>query len=229
MTAQLTLVSHVLCPYVQRAVIVLSEKAVPFQRQYVDLANKPEWFLAVSPLGKTPVLLVNGTPLFESAVICEFLEETQTPRLHPQESLARARHRAWIEFSSAVLSSIAAFYTARDEAALSEKTRELRTRFEQLEAALEPGPYFAGSAFSLVDAAFGPVFRYFDVFEQIRDFGFFDGLSRVRAWRSELAARPSVRNAVRPDYPVLLMEFLRKRRSALAQRIAAHRMAAATA
>ena len=47
----LTLVSHRLCPYVQRAAIALAEKAVPFERVYVDLADKPAWFLALSTLG----------------------------------------------------------------------------------------------------------------------------------------------------------------------------------
>src|SRR5436853_7779752 len=90
----LTLISHKLCPYVQRAVIALTEKGVPFTRRDVDLANKPDWFLRVSPLGKTPVLLVGDLAIFESAVILEYLEETQPTRLHPTDPLARARHRA---------------------------------------------------------------------------------------------------------------------------------------
>src|SRR5437763_8050 len=44
MTTKLTLVSHKLCPYVQRAVIALTEKAVPFERLDIDLADKPAWF-----------------------------------------------------------------------------------------------------------------------------------------------------------------------------------------
>jgi len=56
-SAPLVLISHPLCPYVQRAAIVLAEKGVPFERRDVDLADKPEWFLRISPLGKTPVLL----------------------------------------------------------------------------------------------------------------------------------------------------------------------------
>ncbi|TGU31135.1 glutathione S-transferase family protein, partial [bacterium M00.F.Ca.ET.152.01.1.1] len=58
MTTRLTLVSHHLCPYVQRAAIALAEKAVPFERVNVDLADKPDWFRAISPLGKVPLLRV---------------------------------------------------------------------------------------------------------------------------------------------------------------------------
>src|SRR5207237_3450984 len=83
---KLDLVSHHLCPYVQRAVITLTEKGAPFTRTYVDLANKPDWFTAISPLGKVPLLRIDDDDvLFESAVICEYLEETIAPALHPRD------------------------------------------------------------------------------------------------------------------------------------------------
>ncbi len=44
---KLHLISHDLCPYVQRAVISLSEKGVEFERSYIDLAKKPIWFAHV--------------------------------------------------------------------------------------------------------------------------------------------------------------------------------------
>jgi glutathione S-transferase len=93
MTEKLTLISHELCPYLQSAVIVLFEKQMLCGRIDIDLANKPAWFLKHSPLGKTPVLLVHGQAIFESAVICEYLDEIATPRLHPESTLLRAQHR----------------------------------------------------------------------------------------------------------------------------------------
>ena len=62
MTEKLKLISHKLCPYVQRAVISLTEKGVPFERIDIDLDNKPDWFLKISPLGKVPVLQAEGNP-----------------------------------------------------------------------------------------------------------------------------------------------------------------------
>lgn len=221
MNAPLVLVSHLLCPYVQRAAIVLAEKGVPFVRRDIDLANKPDWFLRISPLGKTPVLLVGDEVIFESAVICEYLDEIALPRMHPNNALQRARHRSWVEFGSALLNSVGAFYSAPNEQALSARSAEIRARFEQIEATLGAGPYFNGNQFCLVDAAFGPVFRYFDVFDQIGDFGFWEELHRVREWRRMLAARASVVGAVRPDYPESLYRFLLRRGSALTLRMKA--------
>jgi len=74
----LTLVSHHLCPYVQRAAIALAEKGVRFKRVTIDLAARPDWFRAASPLGKVPLLRIarlgrGEAVLFESAVICEYI------------------------------------------------------------------------------------------------------------------------------------------------------------
>ena len=152
--AKLMLASHALCPYVQRVAIVLAEKGVPFERREVDLADKPAWFQTISPLGKTPVLVVDDLePIFESAVICEYVDEVFAPSMHPHAALERARHRAWIAFASALLDNIAAFYNAAEDAALEAKAATLRARLETLEHALsQQGPYFDGAAFAIVDA-----------------------------------------------------------------------------
>ncbi|EYD76169.1 Glutathione S-transferase [Rubellimicrobium mesophilum DSM 19309] len=205
---RLELVSHALCPYVQRAVIALTEKGVPFTRTIVDLDSKPAWFTAISPLGKVPLLRVGDAVLFESAVICDYLDETLEPRLHPADPLERARHRAWIEFASTVLNDIWRLYTAADEAGFDARRTDLAARFDQIEAILGEGPWFGGKSFSLVDAAFGPVFRYFDVFDGFVDLGLFDGRPKVHAWRLGLAARASVQGAVAPDYPERLHAFV---------------------
>jgi glutathione S-transferase len=211
--APLKLISHKLCPYVQRAVIALSEKGVVFERIDIDLANKPAWFLAISPLGKTPVLQVGDTAIFESAVILEYLEETEPKPLHPADPLSRAEHRSWIEFGSAVLSDIAGFYAAPDETTFKAKTSQLEQRFARLEARVAAAPWFDGDSFSLVDAVFAPVFRYFDVFDEIADFGILSGKPKLARWRRALAARPSVRTAVSAEYPALLRMFIERRNS----------------
>ncbi|WP_457278981.1 glutathione S-transferase family protein [Polaromonas sp. P5_D5] len=221
---KLTLISHTLCPYVQRAAIVLTEKGVAFERINVDLANKPDWFKAISPLGKTPVLQVDNEAndtIFESAVICEYLDDTLLPRLHPADALKRAQHRAWMEFGSALLNAIGAFYNAADAAALERHREDIGRRFAQLEAVLpDQGPYFAGASFCMVDAVFGPVFRYFDVLDDVGETGFFEQLPKVHAWRAALAVRPSVQQAVGNGYAAELHRFFVARGSELSRRIA---------
>ena len=242
--SRLKLISHKLCPYVQRAVISLTEKGVPFERIDVDLSNKPDWFRRVSPLGKTPVLLVHvpqkwepvlrsrtctnkdETAIFESAVILEYLEETQPNPLHPVDPLARAEHRAWIEFGSAILNDIWALYAAGDQTTFDAKAAALKEKFGRVEGRLK-GEWFDGERFSLVDAVFGPVFRYFDAFDRVGNFGVLAGLPKIAAWRAALAARPSVQGAVSPEYPALLWDFYRTRGSHLSRLIEARQQQAA--
>src|SRR5436305_3731279 len=213
MAAKLTLISHKLCPYVQRAVIALNEKDVPFERVDIDLASKPDWFLKLSPLGKVPVLVVRSedgeVALFESNVICEYIEDTQGgAKLHPQDPLQRAQHRAWMEFGSTILSELWGLETTGDPAIFETKRNAVAAKFAQVEKTLSAGRFFAGEQFSLVDAVFAPIFRYFDVFDRLTDLSVFADTPKVRSWREELAKRPSVRSAVSADYPQLLHAFL---------------------
>lgn len=219
---KLKLVSFDLCPYVQRAAIALLEKGIPFERINVDLSNKPDWFKKISPLGKVPLLIVErpgAEPevIFESAVILEYLEDTLPNKLHPANPLERARHRSWMEFGSSILADIWTIETTADRAAFEAKLSVLREKFARIENELSWQPYFAGEKFSLVDAVFAPVFRYFDTFDRIADLRVFDGLVRVKAWRKALAARPSVRNAVVSNYNDLLRKFVLKKDGILAE------------
>jgi glutathione S-transferase len=125
-----------------------------------------------------------------------------------------------MEFGSAILGDVSAFYRAPDAEAFEARRQAIRDRLERVERILGDGPWFAGSEFSLVDAVFAPAFRYFDAFEGIAELGFFDGLPKVRAWRAALAARPSVRGAVAPDYPERLRTFLKARGSHLSSMMA---------
>jgi len=80
--------------------MVLHEKGIDFEVHEVDLSNKSEEFLSVSPYGKVPVLSVNGTSLYESNVVNEYLDEVyESPRLMPENPEERALVRSWMAFA----------------------------------------------------------------------------------------------------------------------------------
>lgn len=79
---------------------MLTEKGVPFTQRFVDLKAKPDWFLAISPRGKVPVLVADGVPIFDSVVILQYLDGVTGAHLLPADSLMRAKHRMWIELSN---------------------------------------------------------------------------------------------------------------------------------
>ncbi|HYI42940.1 MAG TPA: glutathione S-transferase family protein [Sphingomicrobium sp.] len=231
MPKHLRLISHKLCPFVQRAVIVATEKGISFERVDIDLADKPDWFLAISPTGKVPVLEVTGDNgetqvLFESAVIAEYLDEISENPLLPAEPLARARQRAWVEFASATLADVGKLYSATDEPAFTEALRAVEARVSQLDRELA-GPWFAGDSFGLVDAAFAPVFRYLDVFDWRVGTELVARSPNIRTWSQALAARPSVRAAVAGDYAERLIDFVAAKKSFLGRILEKHALEAA--
>ncbi len=217
-----TLVSHPLCPFVQRVAIVLLEKGLAFERIDVDLRDRPDWFLAISPAGKVPLLKLPASNegesvLFESVAICEYLEETYPePALHPSSAWGRAQHRAWVEFASAALADAWGFLNATDQQTALGKSAALRAKLERFNGEISGGPYFAGERFSLVDIAMAPVFRYFDILDFEPEHQLFEGLHRVADWRRALAGRPSIQAAVAEDYAIRFRKHLQEQRALLA-------------
>ena len=208
---QLELISFKLCPFVQRSVITLTHKGVPFDTTFIQLDDPPSWFGEVSPLGKVPVLKVDDTVLFESAVINEFLDESFGERMLSEKPLERAKQRAWIELGSAALFAMFGTISAPEEAGSAAKRGELVKLFGHLERQLAkapPAPYFSGEALSLVDTSFAPLFqRLFALPESIVDW---EDIPTVKAWADTLAAEPVVRDSLPDGFDELFPMMLRK-------------------
>ena len=196
---EIELISFKLCPFVQRSVITLEEKAVPYKITYIDLSDKPRWFLDISPLGKVPVLRVGDTVIFESAVINEYIEETTGGGMHPSDPIARAHNRAWIEFSSTIIMDSYQMIMAATEEQAREKAEVTRTKLARLEDQFK-GPLFNGSEFSLVDAAIAPLLQRLAWYEAaVPSFDFYRGLPKAVAWRDAIFSRPAFQRSTVPE------------------------------
>ncbi|MFK5984007.1 MAG: glutathione S-transferase family protein [Pseudomonadota bacterium] len=216
----LNIVAHTLCPYVQRSVIVLKEKGIPYTRTDIDLTNPPEWFNKISPLGKVPVLIVDKiSSLFESAVICEYINEITPGSLHSNKALDKAYHRAWIEFGSGILDDIGNLYNTVNKDDFEEIKIKIKNKFELLEKELSGTVYFSSNRFQVVDAVYAPIFRYFDVFEKTIKLNIFESTPKINNWRLKLQQRNSVKQAVTKNYADLLLVFIKNRNSYLSQYI----------
>lgn len=146
------IISFGICPFVQRSIITMNYKKVPYEVKYIDLANKPDWFLKISPTGKVPVLETENGVIFESAVINEYVDEVSNGRLLPSDPYKRAQERAYIELSSAVIWSYFNTAIASNEESYLKSKIELENNLASLLSKFN-GPFFRGKEFSLVDAA----------------------------------------------------------------------------
>ena len=228
--ANYLLVSFKTCPWVQRAAIVLREKQVPFEFRHIDPDNRPDWFHAISPHKKVPVLrLDDRVSLFESNAIAEFLDETIAPRLHPADPVARAVNRAWTDYLPTFAAAISAAAYADNEAEFAKAAAQIPVPFERLEKALETqgsGPFFNGAAYALVDAAYAPFLQRYYFLDRVKPLGHIEAFPRLKAWAAALLARPSTHSFPPAEFEALYREGLKRRKKWVAQFVDAAPIAA---
>lgn len=214
------LISFKLCPYVQRSVINLLHKNVKYSIKYIDLANKPDWFLKISPFGKVPVLQVGDDVLFESAVINEYLDEVYKPNLHPADPIQKAKHRAWTEYASALLVDSYFWTMAKEKEESDKKRNEQIQKFKTLEGMLPEGEvgnlFFDGGKLHLVDTSFAPYFmRLKFLKDKNRDLDILDGFPKLQKWSETLLGLDAVKNSVLPEVPEEYIQFIKSHNSYL--------------
>jgi glutathione S-transferase len=202
--AKYKLCSFKTCPWVQRAAIVLQAKQVPYDITYIDRDNRPAWFLAISPHSKVPVLQIDDKEaLFESNAIAEYLDETASPRLHPEDPIQRARNRAWTDYVPTFASAISQTAYANTEEEFTARAAKIAEPFRKLDEALakrgNSGPYFNGPKFSLVDAAYAPFLQRYTFMDGLRPLGIIEKYPHLSAWRDALLASAAVNASTVPE------------------------------
>jgi glutathione S-transferase len=224
------LVSFKTCPWVQRAAIVLREKKIDFEFRHIEPDNRPDWFLAISPHKKVPVLRIDDKiSLFESNAIAEYLDETIQPRLHPDDAIQRAINRAWTDYVPTFAESVTGAGYAPTEDGYNKAIEKVPVAFERLENALATqgaGPFFNGAKFSLVDASYAPFLQRYYYLDRVKKVGQIEKFPRVEAWAKALLARPSVHSFPEAEFEAMYREGLRRRKSWLSQFVAPAQAAA---
>ena len=196
--------------------IVLRAKDVEFEVTYIDLLDKPDWFLKISPHAKVPVLLVDDRPLFESNAIAEFLDEAAGQPLHPADMYKRARNRAWTDFTPDFATGLSGIYYKPNLDTREDDLEAARKRVARVEEAIalereNDGPYFNGDQLCLVDAAYAPFLQRFDFVDKTMGTGLLEEFPKVRAWTDALLANEHVIGSVPPNFWNVFVETMQRR------------------
>ena len=164
--------------------MILLHKEIPFDYTEIDLANKPDWFLDVSPYGKVPALKVNGVTLYESAIINEYLDEAYPERrLLSEDPLKRAGQRILIDYISNRF--VPVFYKLllnQDEEAQEGYKGELVSHFDYFESLLKDRTWLSGDEISMTDISLLPWFERLAILERYRDFGLPASYENLHRW-----------------------------------------------
>lgn len=170
--AVLRLYSMRMCPYAQRARLVLAAKKVPYDRVNVDLNNKPDWFFDINFYGEVPVIIHNGKNIFESLICAEYLEEAfPEPKLYSSDVYQRALER--IYFNHWTKKGIPAFYSLLKAGHLDlELAERLDQHIGKMEEFLKTAstPYFNGTKPGFSDYMIWPWFERIPMLGKITDY-----------------------------------------------------------
>ncbi|HVO93092.1 MAG TPA: glutathione S-transferase family protein [Terriglobales bacterium] len=187
-------------PNCQRVKVVLAEKNLPYEIVPIDLRKQeqktPE-YLKMNPYGKVPVLTDDGTVLYESCIINEYLEEKYpNPPLLPKDPAKKAKARILIDYGMAHFDN--PYQKLRMETMKDAKEQsqpivdgakaDLRKLLQRFEVELGEQDYLMGD-FSLVDADLIPRFTRLEGFGVLPD----SSLPRLARYMERMKARPSIK------------------------------------
>ncbi len=196
--ATVELYSYEACPYAQRTRMVLIEKGVAFDLTEIDPYERPAWFAQISPYGKVPVVRHEGRVVYESAIINQYLDEVfPQPLMMPADAYGRAQARIWMDYcETRYLPAAFRLMAEREHAGKLNENREKLTavlRFMEHEGLrkLSEGPYWMGSAPTLVDFHYLPFLERFAVYEELAGAEWPADCSRLRLWYDTLGQRRS--------------------------------------
>lgn len=204
------LISFKNCPFVQRVMGALVTKNVPFEIEYIELSDKPQWFLDISPNGQVPVLVTEDqTVLFESDAIVEYLDDKYAP-IEQVSAEQKALDRAWSYQASKHYMPQCGTMGSKDKDTFETRLANLSKSFAKAEAKLGDSAFFKGDAISNVDIAWLPLLHRAAVIKNCSGFDMLDGFPKVQKWQAALIESGLTDKTVPVDFVSTFSNFYLK-------------------
>jgi len=185
--------------------MLMIEKEIPFELTEVDLRSKPDWFLAVSPYGKVPVIVDDGQTIYESAIINEYLDEKyKNVPMMPKEPVERAKARIWMDYCTnkyLILSRKLLLDNGNEELQIENKKKMKESLLYIEKECFEKnanGPFWLGNNISLVDLHYAPFFERFGAFKELFGVEWPEECVKIADWWSAIQKRDSFKMTVLP-------------------------------
>jgi glutathione S-transferase len=200
------LISHHLCPFLHRSIILLEKKGlkknVDFTVTYVPVYDLPKWLFELSPKGSMPVLkLADNRILLRSVAINAYFDETIEPSFLPADAFDRAIHRGLILTCGDLLDQIRVVYTSKDETVMNTAIDKLFSGLKDAEIDLQPIITRQGqNETQMAECSFAALFTLMLNFGKLRNDSRWFNIKEIRTYADKLIADPIVINSKCPDY-----------------------------
>ncbi len=208
------IISFKICPFVQRVTAMLEAKNVAYDVKYISLSDKPDWFLEISPTGQVPVLVTeNGTALFESDAIVEYIDDVTAPlqaNISPEQ---RAVNRAWSYQATKHYLVQCSTMQSADKATLDGRIRKLDASFARVEKQLGEGSFFAGEELGNVDIAWLPLLHRAAIVEKHSGYDMLAGYPKVKSWQQAVLQTGIPAKSVPADFDQKFSDFYLAKRT----------------
>ncbi|KAL5199319.1 hypothetical protein ABZP36_020522 [Zizania latifolia] len=175
------------CPFTQRVLLTIEEKHLPYDIKLVDLTNKPDWFLKISPEGKVPIVKLEEQWVADSDVITQAIEEK-----YPEPSLATPPEKASI--GSKIFSTFIGFLKSKDPSDGTEQA--LLSELTSFNSYLKDnGPFINGETVSSADLSLGPKLYHMEIaLGHFKNWSVPDSLPHVQNYMKTIFAMDSFVN-----------------------------------
>ena len=201
-------VSFKICPFVQRVTALLEAKSIDYKLEFISLRDKPPWFLDISPNGQVPLLITDdGTVLFESDAIVEYIEDAYPPfqpDLSPEDE---AQNRAWSYLASKNYLVQCSAQRSPDEIVLQDRDAKLGKALDRIESWLGDTPFFGGDTIGMVDIAWLTLLHRAHIIERRSCYDFIGDRPKLKAWQANLLTTGLAEMSVPADFEQAFSNF----------------------
>uniref|UniRef100_A0A6N2NH11 glutathione transferase n=1 Tax=Salix viminalis TaxID=40686 RepID=A0A6N2NH11_SALVM len=182
-------------PFAARVRIALEEKGITYESKVQDLRNKSSTLLKMNPVHKKiPVLIHNGTPICESMIIVQYIDEvwSQKSSLLPSDPYRRAHARFWADYIDKKIYPIGRNLWASEGEVKESSKKDLVECFKVLEEELGEKPYFGDESFGYIDLALVPFYSFFYTFEILGELSMVAEFPKLVGWGERCLQKESV-------------------------------------
>ncbi len=202
------IVSFKICPFVQRVTALLEVKGQSYDVEYINLSEKPDWFLKASPNAQVPILVTDSNEvLFESDAIIEYIEETVSEPLFSRNPVKKAQQRAWSYLAAKHYLVQCGAQRSKDKGTLEERSARLSKAFGKLDGTLSQSGFIGGSKMGMVDIAWLPLLHRAAIIEKNSGYDFLRDWSKLRNLQRKILETGVCERSVSTDFEEKFCSF----------------------